>query len=66
VGDELEQVLAVDRGAAEAFSFPEPVRVEAAAADVHHRAGPALSAKRVSPDLPGHRRRVVEGIVEAA
>jgi hypothetical protein len=66
VVDELEQVLAVDGGVAEAFSFPEPVRVQAAAADIHHRAGPALSAKRVRPDLPGYRCRVVKRAVEAA
>jgi hypothetical protein len=66
VGDELEQVSAVDGGVTEAFPFPEPVRVQAAAADLHHRAGQALRRKRAHPDLPGHRRRVVEGVVEAA
>jgi hypothetical protein len=38
MGDELKQVLAVDGRLTEAFSFPEPVRVKAAAADLHHRA----------------------------
>lgn len=64
--DELKQVLAVDGGVAEPFTCPEPVRVQAAAADIHHRAGPALRGQRVHPDLPGHRRRMVKRVVEAA
>lgn len=64
--DELEQVLAVDGRVAEAFPFPEPVRVQAATADLHHRAGQAFPRKRVDSDLSGHRSRVVKGVVEAA
>lgn len=41
------------------------MRVEPAAADLHHRAGQALRRERVGSDLPRHRRRVVEGSVEA-
>ena len=49
----------------EAVTVTEPVRVEPAAADLHHRAVQALRRERAGADLPGHRRRVVEGIVEA-
>jgi hypothetical protein len=63
--DEQPQVVAVDGGVTEAVSFHEPVRVQAAAADPHHRALQARLGKRVKPDLPGHSRRVIEGVVEA-
>jgi hypothetical protein len=66
VRDELDEVSAVDRGVPEAVPVPEPVRVQAAAADVHHRAGTALGRQRIDADLPGHRRRVVKRVVEAA
>jgi hypothetical protein len=65
VADEPEQVLAVDRGITEAFPFPEPVRVQAAAADFQHRAGQALGGQRAGSELPCHRRRVLKSAVEA-
>jgi hypothetical protein len=65
VGDELEQVLAVDGGVTEALPFPEPVRIEATAADLYYRAVLAIQCERVHPDLPGHRSRMVEDVVEA-
>jgi hypothetical protein len=49
----------------EAFSVQEPVRVQSAAADVHHRTGLAARRERVGTDLPGYRRRVIKGVVEA-
>jgi hypothetical protein len=64
--DELEQVITVDRGVPEARSVTEPVRVQAPAADLHHRAFLALRRQGVGADLPGDRCRVVEGVVEAA
>jgi hypothetical protein len=64
VADEPEQVLAVDRGITEAFPLPEPVRVQAAAADIHHRALQALGGERAGADLPGHRRRVLKRVVK--
>jgi hypothetical protein len=66
VSDEPEQVLTVDRGITEAFPFPEPVRIQAAAADFHHRAGQALGGQRTDSELPGHRCRVLESAVEPA
>jgi hypothetical protein len=66
VRDELEQVLAVDGGVAEALPIPEPVRVQAATADPHHRAGETLRRQRAGTHLPGHCGRVVEDAVEAA
>jgi hypothetical protein len=66
VRDERQQVIAVDGGVTEPLTVPVPVRVQAATADLQHRAGLALRCERVDPDLPGHRRRVVEGVVEAA
>jgi hypothetical protein len=63
--DEPKQVVTVGGGVAEAGPALEPVRVEAAAADLHDRASQALRRKCVNPDLPGHRRRVVKGIVKA-
>jgi len=66
VGNELEQILAIDGGMAEAFSCKEAVRVQAAAADLHDRAGLAERRERFGADLPGHRRRMVKGVVEAA
>ena len=50
---------------AEAIPVPEPMRVQAAAADLHHGAGVALERQCVGTQLPGHRRRMVEGVVEA-
>jgi hypothetical protein len=41
------------------------VRVQAAAADFHHRARQALRGERGYSKLPGHRRRVVKSVVEA-
>jgi hypothetical protein len=66
VRDELDQVRAVDRGVPEAVPVPEPVRVQAPTADVHHRAGTTLGRQGIDADLPRHRRRVVERVVEAA
>jgi hypothetical protein len=63
--DLLEQILAVHARIPEAVAVKKPMRVEAAPADLHDRAGPALRTERVSADLPGHRRRVVKGVVEA-
>jgi hypothetical protein len=64
--DQLEQVIAVDRGMAEALVVQEPVRIKAAAADLHDRAGQALGSERVHADLPGHCCRVVKRVIEAA
>ena len=64
--DEPQQVGAVDGGITEAFSAPVPVRVKAAAADLHHLAGPALLGQGVDADLPGDRRGMVQRVVEAA
>jgi hypothetical protein len=66
VGNEPEQILAVDGGIAEAFSCQETVRVQATAADLHDRASPADRRERFGTDLPGHRRRMVKRVVEAA
>lgn len=66
MGDELEQVLTVDGGVTEPFPHAEPVRVQATAADFHHRAVPALRRERAGAELPRHRRRVVKHVVEAA
>jgi hypothetical protein len=65
VGNEAEQVLAVHGGIAETFSRQEAMRVQATAADLHHRAGLAERRERFRADLPGHRRRMVKGVVEA-
>jgi hypothetical protein len=64
--DELEQVITVDRGVPEALPVAEPVRVQAAAADLHHRTFLALRGQGVGADLPGDRCRMVEDVVEAA
>ena len=64
--DEPQQVGAIDRGVAEACSAPVPVRVKAATADLHHRAGPALLRQGAGADLPGDRRGMVQRVVEAA
>jgi hypothetical protein len=48
----------------EAFPVPVPVRVQPAAADLHHRACQALRRERLGTDLPGYRGRVVKGVVE--
>ncbi len=40
------------------------MRVQAAAAYLHHRAGSALRREGISPDLPGYRGRVVKGVIE--
>jgi len=66
VRDEPPQVGAIDRGIAESCSAPVPVRVQAAAADLHHRAGPALLGQGVDADLPGDRGGMFQGVVEAA
>jgi tetratricopeptide (TPR) repeat protein len=66
VRDQLEQVRTINRGIHEPLPLPEPVRVQTATADAHLRAGPALPRKRLGTDLPGHRRRVVKGVVEAS
>jgi hypothetical protein len=66
VRDKPQQVGAIDRGIAESRSAPVPVRVKAAAADLHHRAGPALLGQGVDADLPGDRGGMFQGIIEAA
>jgi hypothetical protein len=66
VRDELQQVITVDRRVPEAFPVAEPVRVQAATADLHHRADLALRRQGVGADLPGNRCRVVKGVVKAA
>jgi hypothetical protein len=66
VRDETQQIVAVDGRVTEARSAPVPVRIQAATADLHHLAGSALRRQGVGPDLPGHRGRVVQRIVEAA
>jgi hypothetical protein len=65
VADDREQVLAVHRPVAEALALQVAVRVKASPADLHDRAPPALFGERLGTDLPGHRRGVVKGIVEA-
>ena len=47
--DEPQKVGAVDRGVTEACPAPVPVRVKAAAADLHHLAGPALLRQGAAP-----------------
>lgn len=66
VRDEPEQVGAIDRGIAESCSAPVPVRVKAAAADLHHLAGPALLGQGADTHLPGDRGGMFQGVVEAA
>jgi hypothetical protein len=65
MGNQPEQVLAVHGGIAEALSRQETVRVQATAADLHHRAGLAQRRERFRANLPGHCRRMVKGVVEA-
>jgi hypothetical protein len=65
VRDEPQEIVAVDRGVAEAFVAAVAVRVQAATADVHHVAVTALRAQGLGADLPGHRRGVVKRVVEA-
>jgi len=65
VPDERQQVVTVDRAVTEPGTQPEPVRVQAATADLHHLAVPAPRRQSVGADLPGDRGRVVEGVVEA-
>ncbi len=50
----------------EALPLAEPVRIQAAAADLHHRTFLALRRQGVGADLPGDRCRVVKDVVEAA
>lgn len=64
--DELEQVAAVHGAVAEAGSPPEPVRVQAAAADVPDLALQAFRREGSAADLPGDRRRVIERVIKAA
>ena len=64
MGDEPYQVLAIDRRVAEALSFTVPVRIKAAAADLHDRAGPALSRQGIGTDLPGDGGRMIQRGVE--
>jgi hypothetical protein len=66
VGDEVEQVCAIYGGVAEAFPSAEPVRVQAAAADLPRLAGLALIRQGSRANLPGNRRRMVKGLIEAA
>lgn len=63
--DELQQVGTVDGAVAEAGPLPVPVRVQAAAADLHRRAFQAFRSQGSGPDLPGHSGGVVECVVEA-
>jgi len=65
VGDEPEQVVAVHRGVAEAGSLPVPVRVEAAAADLHQLAVQALRRQGRRADLARDRGGVRQRLVEA-
>ena len=64
--DEPQQVSAIDRGITEACSAPVPVRVKAAATDLHHLAGPALLGQGADADLPGDRGGMFQCVVEAA
>ena len=66
MGDDLAQVLAVDGGVTKALTVTESVRIKAAAANLHDLAFRALLRQRVNPDLPGHRRGMVKGVVEVA
>ena len=66
MSDEPQQVRAVDRGVTETRPIAVPVRIEAAAADLHHRAGPALGGQGIGSHLPGHCGGMVERGVEAA
>ena len=66
VADEPQQVVAVHGGVAEARSLAVPVRVQAAAADLQHRAVQALRGQGGGADLPGDRSGVVQRAVEAA
>jgi hypothetical protein len=66
VGNEPEQVGAVDRRVAESDATSVAVGVQAAAADPHDWTGPALFRQRVLADLPGHRRRVLQRVVKGA
>lgn len=66
VGDELEQVAAVHGAVAEACSPPEPVRVQAATADVPNLALETVWRQGSTADLPGDRGRVIERVIEAA
>lgn len=63
--DEPQQVGAVNRGIAEAFSAPVPVRVKAASTDLHHLAGLALPGQGADADLPGDRGGMVQCVIEA-
>src|SRR5690349_16230659 len=64
--DELQEVSAIDRGIAEPFATPVPVRVKAAAANLHYLAGLALRGQGADADLPGDRRGMFQCVVEAA
>jgi hypothetical protein len=64
VKNESEQVGAVDRRVSEPDTTPVAVGVQAPAADLHDRTGPALVRQGVLADLPGHRGRVLQRIVE--
>ena len=66
VRDELEQVAAVDGAVAEAGSALEPVRVQAATADVPDLALQALWSQGSGADLSGDRRRVIKRVIKAA
>lgn len=63
---EPQEVRAIDRGIPEALATPIPVRVEAAAADLHDRAGPALLGQGADADLPGDRGGMFQCVIEAA
>ena len=64
--DEPQEVGAIDRRIAETFATPVPVRVKAAAANLHDLAGPALLGQGAGADLPGDRRGMFQCVVEAA
>jgi len=65
VRDEPQEIGAIDGRVAEAFTLAVPMRVETAAADLHHLAVPALRAQRGGADLPGHRGGMVKRVIEA-
>jgi hypothetical protein len=66
VRDEREKVVAIYGAVAEAGSLLVPVRVEAAAADLHYLTVQALRSQGSGADLPSDRGGVFQRVVEAA
>jgi hypothetical protein len=66
VRDEPEKVVAIYGAVAEASSLLVPVRVEAAAADLHYLTAQALRSQGSGTDLPGDRGGVLQRVIEAA